>query len=165
MPHIHAQIDFVVTCFIAREGKALLVDHKKLKTWLPIGGHIELHQTTDEAMEAEIKEECGIGVEFVEPPSLPTWPSGLKTEPPHNPRRLRTPWACEIHDFPSFPGHRHLAMVYFARGLSWDVELEAHAHNSIQWFGPRDLDYLKDEGKILDTIHWYAMHAILLVGH
>ena len=42
MPHIHEKIDFTVSLFIVEGEKVLLVHHKKLDRWLPIGGHIEL---------------------------------------------------------------------------------------------------------------------------
>jgi 8-oxo-dGTP diphosphatase len=162
MPHIHDKIDFVVSCFIGREGKALLVHHRKLNTWLPVGGHVELDQTTDEAMDAEIKQECGLEVEFLHPPGLPPFPSVLKTAHEHNTVRLRTPWAVEIHDFPGVPDkpdHRHLANVYFATARSFDAKLEASAHNAIEWFTHEKLDELKRDRKILDTIWWYAHYA------
>src|SRR4051794_12136507 len=124
MPHIHAQIDLVVSCFIAREGKVLLVNHQKLDGWFPVGGHVELHQDTDEALDAEVNEEAGIPVQYLPPPAaLPPFPDYLHISQSHNTKRLRTPWAVEIHDFPGFPGHRHLALVYFARGLAEEVQL------------------------------------------
>lgn len=172
MPHIHAQIDFVVSCFIARKGKVLLVDHKKLGCWLPVGGHVELGQDTDQALDAEVAEETGIPVEFIEPPTtLPPFPADLKVSQRQKTKRLRTPWAVEIHDFPGFEGHRHLALVYFARGLSDDIRLNRGEHNDIRWFSPLDLqeflwinpldpDDFGNPPRIPDTIRWYALNAI-----
>jgi len=37
--------DFVATAFIADGGKVLLVLHRKLGLWLPVGGHIEEGET------------------------------------------------------------------------------------------------------------------------
>ncbi len=44
MPHIHELIDFTVAIFIVRERKVLLILHRKLNKWLPVGGHIELDE-------------------------------------------------------------------------------------------------------------------------
>ena len=44
MPHIHEKIDFTVSLFIVQDGKVLVIHHKKLGQWLPIGGHIELDE-------------------------------------------------------------------------------------------------------------------------
>jgi len=42
MPHLFYDLDFTVSVFIVFEGKVLLVHHRKLGRWLPIGGHIAL---------------------------------------------------------------------------------------------------------------------------
>ena len=42
MPHIHEQIDFTVAIFVVHQGKVLVIHHRKLDRWLPLGGHIEL---------------------------------------------------------------------------------------------------------------------------
>jgi hypothetical protein len=42
MAHIHEKIDFTVSIFVVHEGRILLVHHRKLNQWLPLGGHIEL---------------------------------------------------------------------------------------------------------------------------
>ena len=57
MPHIHDLIDFIVDAYIVHNNSVLLILHKKLKIWLPIGGHIELNEDPDEALMREIKEE------------------------------------------------------------------------------------------------------------
>ena len=42
MAHIHEKIDFTVAIFVVQEGRVLLIHHRKLDRWLPLGGHIEL---------------------------------------------------------------------------------------------------------------------------
>ena len=44
MPHIHEKIDFTVAIFVVHDGKVLLIHHRKLDQWLPLGGHIELDE-------------------------------------------------------------------------------------------------------------------------
>ena len=39
MGHIHKLIDFVVEVFVVYKDKVLLVYHKELNKWLPIGWH------------------------------------------------------------------------------------------------------------------------------
>ena len=60
MPHIHEKIDFTVSLFIVEGERVLLVHHKKLNCWLPIGGHIELEEDPEQAAYREAKEECGL---------------------------------------------------------------------------------------------------------
>lgn len=50
---------------INREGRALLVNHKKLGVWLYPGGHLETNETPDETVIREVKEETNLDVEIV----------------------------------------------------------------------------------------------------
>ncbi|NBT91055.1 MAG: NUDIX domain-containing protein [Verrucomicrobia bacterium] len=65
MPHIHEKIDFTVSLFIVQDGKVLLIHHKKLDAWLPIGGHIELDEDPEQAAYREAREECGLEIELI----------------------------------------------------------------------------------------------------
>ena len=55
---------FVATGYIVRDGKTLLVKHKKLHLWLPPGGHIEEGENPDAALRRELLEEV-LGVHLV----------------------------------------------------------------------------------------------------
>ena len=44
MAHIHEKIDFTVAIFVVRDRRILLIHHRKLDRWLPLGGHIELDE-------------------------------------------------------------------------------------------------------------------------
>ncbi len=66
MPHIHTQpgqIDSTVTMYLfrRRDGvvETMLHMHKKLKKLMPIGGHIELDETSWQAVAHEMEEESG----------------------------------------------------------------------------------------------------------
>jgi hypothetical protein len=43
MPHIYDKIDCTVAVFVGQQAKVLLVPHRALGKWLPLGGHIELN--------------------------------------------------------------------------------------------------------------------------
>jgi len=60
MAHIHEKIDFTVAIFIVHEEKILLIHHRKLDKWLPLGGHIELDEDPEQAALREAHEELGI---------------------------------------------------------------------------------------------------------
>ena len=49
MAHIFYDLDFTVAVFVVRDGRVLLVRHRKLEKWLPIGGHIEIGENPEEA--------------------------------------------------------------------------------------------------------------------
>ena len=59
MPHIHYAIDFTVAIFVVHEHKVLLVHHRKLGKWLPLGGHVELDEEPEQAALREAREESG----------------------------------------------------------------------------------------------------------
>lgn len=49
MAHLHGRIDFTVAVFVVHQNKVLLVHHRKLNRWLPVGGHIELDEGPEPA--------------------------------------------------------------------------------------------------------------------
>jgi len=65
MAHINEKIDFTVEAFVVHNQRVLLIFHKKLQRWLPLGGHIELDEDPEQALFREVKEESGLGRCFV----------------------------------------------------------------------------------------------------
>ena len=59
---------FSVAIFCRHGGQILLVKHKRLGTWLPVGGELEPGETPLEAARRELREETGL--EGVFPPGL-----------------------------------------------------------------------------------------------
>ena len=59
---------FSVAIFCRHGGRILLVKHKRLGTWLPVGGELEPGETPLEAARRELREETGL--EGVFPPGL-----------------------------------------------------------------------------------------------
>ena len=60
MAHIHELIDFTVAIFVVHEHKVLIIHHRKLDRWLPLGGHIELDEDPEQAALREAREESGL---------------------------------------------------------------------------------------------------------
>ena len=65
------RLDFVVAGYIFHKKKVLLIHHRKLDLWLPVGGHIEKDETPDDALRREIKEETNLDIEISNPHELP----------------------------------------------------------------------------------------------
>ena len=152
MPHIHDKIDFVVNAFIVYQDKVLLIDHKKLNTWLPVGGHIELDEDPEEALYREVSEECGLKIEILG--TKPNLRGRLYT------KSLLVPSYMDIHNYDE--KHRHIALHYFAITKTDKVKLAAQEHNEIRWFSLREID--DPEWKILPAVQFYASEALKLAN-
>ena len=151
MAHIHEKIDFTVAVFIVENGKVLLVHHRKLDKWLPIGGHIELDEDPEQAALREAQEESGFDVELVgdRPPT---------TEP--GTRALIAPRFLDIHRITGT--HEHIGMIYWARPKAGSMRLAAGEHHDICWSSSSELDSLQPP--MSNAVKWYCRKAIEELG-
>lgn len=147
MAHIHEKIDFTVALFIVHEAKVLVVLHRKLKKWLPLGGHIELDEDPEVAAIREAREESGLEVELVgeRPPT---------TEP--GTRALIAPRFLDIHRISET--HEHIGMIYWARPKSGSVRCATDEHFDIRWCSGDDLELLQPP--MSNAVKWYCHQAI-----
>ena len=147
MPHIHEHVDFTVAIFIVHDAKVLLIHHRKLAKWLPIGGHIELDEDPEAAAIREAREESGLEIELLgERP--PTTESGT--------RALIAPRFLDIHRISD--SHEHIGMIYFARVKSGEIALAELEHHAICWCSRADLDELQPP--LSGAIRWYCECAL-----
>jgi 8-oxo-dGTP pyrophosphatase MutT (NUDIX family) len=147
MAHIHEKIDFTVAIFVVHEEKVLVIHHRNLKKWLPLGGHIELDEDPETAALREAKEESGLDVELLgeRPPT-----TGPGT------RALIAPRFLDIHRISST--HEHIGMIYWARPKSGTVTLATAEHHDIRWCSAPDLKHLQPP--MDDAVKWYCRKAI-----
>jgi 8-oxo-dGTP pyrophosphatase MutT (NUDIX family) len=147
MPHIHELIDFTVAIFVVRERKVLLILHRKLNKWLPLGGHIELDEDPEIAALREAREESGFEVELIgeRPPT---------TEP--GTRALIAPRFLDIHKITDT--HQHIGLIYWARPKSGAMALAEEEHHDIGWFTSAELDRL--EPAMSNAVKWYCRKAL-----
>jgi len=145
--HIHEKIDFTVAIFVVQQSKVLLIHHRNLDKWLPLGGHIELHEDPEEAALREAKEESGLDIEILgERP--PTTGDGT--------RALITPRFLDIHRITD--SHQHIGMIYWARPKKGTVSLAAEEHHDICWCSTEELDALQPP--MSEAVKWYCRKAI-----
>ncbi len=147
MAHIHEKIDFTVAVFVVCDEKVLLVHHRKLNKWLPLGGHIELAEDPEIAALREAKEESGFDVELLgERP--PTTEAGT--------RALIAPRFLDIHRITDT--HEHIGMIYWARPKNGSLTLAASEHHDIRWCSSEELDKLQPQ--MSNAVKWYCRKAI-----
>lgn len=151
MAHIHEKIDFTVAIFVVAAGKILLIHHRKLDKWLPLGGHIELDEDPEQAALREAKEESGLDVELLgERP--PTTETGT--------RALIAPRFLDIHRISAT--HEHIGMIYWARPKGGATTLAVEEHHDIRWCAADELDKLHPP--MSDAVKWYCRQAIEEIG-
>lgn len=68
---------FSVAVYARHAGKVLLIKHKRLGTWLPVGGEMEAGETPLEAAARELREETGLVGRFEADPLIDGTPRGL----------------------------------------------------------------------------------------
>jgi 8-oxo-dGTP pyrophosphatase MutT (NUDIX family) len=148
MAHIHEKIDFTVAIFVVHEGEILLIHHRKLNAWLPLGGHIELDEDPEQAALRETKEESGLDVTLLgERP--PTTSPGT--------RALIAPRFLDIHRITDT--HEHIGMIYWACPKnSAEVTCATEEHHAIRWCSAEELDALQP--RMSDAVKWYCRKAI-----
>jgi 8-oxo-dGTP pyrophosphatase MutT (NUDIX family) len=149
MPHIHELIDFVVSAFVVNQERVLLVKHKKLGVWLPVGGHIELNEDPEMALFREIEEECGITAKDLV--VLSDKPIGIKTA---KAKFLYRPNYMDIHVIEG--KHKHVALNYFLVSEIEDIKLAEKEHDEIGWFPAKDWVKLN----LYPEINYYANKAV-----
>lgn len=147
MAHLHEKIDFTVAVFVVDDGKVLMILHRNLKKWLPLGGHIELDEEPEIAALREAREESGLDVELIgERP--PTSGPGV--------RALIAPRFMDIHRITET--HEHIGLIYFARPKGGDLTLAEEEHHDIRWCSANELDQLAPP--ISPSVKWYCLKAI-----
>lgn len=146
MSHINEKIDFTVEAFVVHDNRVLLIFHKQLQKWLPLGGHIELDEDPEQALFREVKEESGLDIEVLaEKPNVVF--EGKKL--------LYAPTYLDIHDIS--PTHWHIGLVYFAKAMSDEIRLAPDEHEQIRWFTETDLE--NPDFTISPDIKFYTKEA------
>ena len=151
MPHLHELIDFTVAIFVVDGDRVLLVHHRKLGKWLPLGGHIELDEDPEQAALREAREESGLEVELLGERPPVTEPGTIA---------LMAPRFLDRHRIHS--GHEHIGLIYFARPrpvtAATPLRLAGAEHHAIRWVTGKELDSL--EPPVSGAIRWYCEAAL-----
>jgi len=151
MAHIHDRIDFTAAICVVHADQVLLVHHRQLDKWLPLGGHIELDEDPETAALREAREESGLEVELVgeRPPT-----TGPGT------RALIAPRFLDIHRITDT--HEHVGLIYWARPRKGTLALAAAEHHDIRWCSAADLDTLQPP--MDHAVKWHCLRALEKLG-
>jgi 8-oxo-dGTP pyrophosphatase MutT (NUDIX family) len=64
VPKTDVRRAFSVAVYARRGARVLVIEHRRLRTWLPIGGELEAGETPLEAARRELREETGLAGRF-----------------------------------------------------------------------------------------------------
>lgn len=120
---------FTATVYIVDGERTLLIFHRKLKKWLPPGGHLEPNEIPSEGARREALEETGIEIEYVQQENvwIDQW----------NARSFERPYLCLLEEIPAFgdkPAHQHIDFIYVARPCGGEATYNAVETEGIRWF-------------------------------
>jgi 8-oxo-dGTP pyrophosphatase MutT (NUDIX family) len=124
---------FTVTGFVVDGGRTLLHWHKRLRQWMPPGGHVEPDEDPVQALLREIREETGLTAEVIAP-SDPALPFAY-------PGQLPPPYTILIEDIEEADGrHQHIDLIYFCRSLDGEAIRPPSADDTLVWVSEEQLE-------------------------
>ena len=157
------QRHFTATAFIVDSRKrTLLLWHKRLKRWMPPGGHVDEHETPEDAARRECKEETGLDVEIVGEKQ-----KDLFADSPEEGRMLVKPIAMLLENIPESkergePAHQHMDFLFLARPTdeSQTAVLAHEEGSAMRWFTRREIEALDPSTEIFGNVKSYVLSIV-----
>lgn len=154
---------FTATAFVVdSHGRALLLWHKRLKRWMPPGGHVDGDETPEETARRECKEETGLDVEIVGESQ-----EDLFVRNPEEGRMLKKPIALLLENIPASPergemSHQHMDFVYLARPRDERqvLSLAKEEGTELRWFTRGELTHLDERTEIFANVKGYILRIL-----
>ncbi|MSS70484.1 MAG: NUDIX domain-containing protein [Candidatus Latescibacteria bacterium] len=118
--------DFTATTFVVQGDRTLLIYHKKIRMWLPPGGHIDPNELPCDAAVREVREETGLEVELLSPRSAM---GGVRV--------LSQPVCILLEKI--VEGHEHIDLIYFGRVVGGALAPSLEETEGCRWCTAQDL--------------------------
>lgn len=121
--------DLVVAGFLIHNGKLLLIHHRKLDIWIPLGGHIDEDETPDQALKREFKEELNLDIEILNFNHI--------TNKGFVRKELAVPFYVNVH---SVGDHDHCCFYYLCKLKSENIVVNEKELKGFEWFTVEELN-------------------------
>jgi len=138
--------EFLSTVYIVCDGKILLTFNKKVKKFVPLGGHIEKNELPCESVIREAKEESGYDIKLVDA-------GFLKME--------NLPQNFDIQLDVITLDHHHINLSYLGKVVEGKELLESDEATELRWFSSEDL---KESEDIFENTREKALVAIRILS-
>ncbi len=132
------------------EPRVLLLKHKKIRSWLPPGGHLEENELPHEGALRELEEETGLKAVLAggnEPEKMK--PNAWMLPSPHH---------MQLEEIEPRT-HYHIDFVYFATPQGSTEIIDNENHGQIRWFTQDELMIIPEEDIFIEARKW-ALEAL-----
>ncbi len=132
-----------------KDGKVLLVKHRKLGVWLNPGGHVEEGETPPEAAIRETLEETGIRVSLIDVDKKNDYIVTKET------KEVQKPFLILYEDVKYKTGdHEHFDMIYIVKpdGTNYSRSGEVD-EPEMNWFSESEIDELETFDNVKASVH------------
>ena len=136
---------FTATAYVIDNQKVLLIHHKKLRKWLPPGGHLDPNELPSVAAVREVFEETGFEVELL--PQENVWIERW------NASSFPRPYMCLLEEIPEHnghPAHQHVDFIYLARLTGGNHNTNHQEIHDMRWFSLHEIENLASDEEIFD---------------
>ncbi len=138
--------EFLSTVYVVHEGKVLMTWNKKIKSWIPVGGHIEPNELPCSSVIREAKEESGLDIRLVSP--FDKSRTGNLVQPVH------------VHLDHIKEDHEHINLIYFGVVTGGTLLPESDEQTPLRWFTKNEIE----QEELLPSIKEWALNALIHLG-
>lgn len=154
---------FTASAFVVdSQGRTLLLWHKRLRRWMPPGGHVDADELPEETARRECKEETGLDVDIIGEEQADVFAKN-----PEEGRMLKKPIALLLEQIPasperSEPAHQHMDFVYLARPLdeAQVLCLQKEEGDRLCWFTAEEIAALDPATEIFANVKRYILSIL-----
>jgi 8-oxo-dGTP pyrophosphatase MutT (NUDIX family) len=137
---------WVTTIYLVHDSRVLLSWNKNMQTWIPVGGHVDLGETPEEAIIREVAEETGLEFEFLK--SAETLQKGdVKEIYPHH---------IQIEKVPHHG--KHINVVFVGKCSEVTAAVATDEGEKLHWFSKEEL--VKRKSEFLESVWMMATEAL-----